>query len=189
MEYDPMPICLYYGGKIITDSKGYNYEGQRQQVIHVNLKIKYHALKKKIYTITGWSKSLYVLGINVRWQASRGGNVCFVLIPVTDDESLRSAIRNTQGGKIDWSLVELYIEKISKSVSDSSSANEAIGTNVSNIKATTQFEIYPDLEIPLQDSSPLANDNVQLDEDVGDQNHIVNLRMKERTVSKYRQQI
>lgn len=75
-------------------------------------------LKSKIYSITGWSESLYNLGINARWQGGRGGKFFFVLILITNDEALTSLIRNTQGGKIDWSLIELYVEKLSKGASD-----------------------------------------------------------------------
>jgi hypothetical protein len=38
----------------------------------------------------------------------------FVLIPITDDDFLRSLIQNAKGGKIEWSLTDLYVEKLSK---------------------------------------------------------------------------
>lgn len=80
---------------------GYNYEGQRAQVIHANSKINFGELNRRINLITGWLEVIYDFGINAQWQVGRGENICFVLIPISNDEFLRSVISNTQGGKID----------------------------------------------------------------------------------------
>ena len=113
MEYDPIVICVYYGGSIMQDNHGYKYTHEEPHVLHENPNISYNELKRKIYSITGWSERTCELGIKARWQAGRGGHVHFMLIPIIDDNSLKSLIINTQRGHIEWSLIELYIEALS----------------------------------------------------------------------------
>ena len=138
MDYDPIAILLYFGGSIIQDSNGANYTGCTPVGIHVNPRIKLVELKSRIYSITGWSERDYDIGITARWQAGRGGRLSFLLMSITDDDSLTSIIRNTQAGKIDWSVVELYLEKLSRNAGSSYNAHDDYNTEEPNFDYNTE---------------------------------------------------
>jgi Plant mobile domain len=114
MDSTLVPIFLYHGGSIVQGPSGYIYDGPRPSVIHTNPNITFDQLKSKIFSATGWPEEITKVDISARWQAARGGSTHFMLIPIVDNCSLKSVITNTLEGKIEWSVVELYLESSSK---------------------------------------------------------------------------
>ncbi|KAJ3689634.1 hypothetical protein LUZ61_018798 [Rhynchospora tenuis] len=114
MDSTIIPIFLYHGGSILEGPNGYTYDGPRPSVIHVNPNITFEQLKSKIFSTMGWSEEMTNVEISARWQAARGGNSHFMLIPIVDNPSLKSVVTNTLEGKIEWSVIELYLESSQK---------------------------------------------------------------------------
>jgi hypothetical protein len=86
MNYNSVALSVYHGGTIKQYCNGCNYEGRRSNVFHANPEIRFGDFKTNIYSLTGWSESIYDLGINARWQAGQGGRMYFVLISIIDDD-------------------------------------------------------------------------------------------------------
>ncbi|XP_031266290.1 uncharacterized protein LOC116124689 isoform X1 [Pistacia vera] len=152
MARENVTLMCYWNGRITNGAQGITYKGAVPKPTRVSYETTHNQLLEKMYEITGFHQQHIKMKIICRYPACQE----FILVPITDDESLDIVFDVAQ--KPGTNCLELYLEREPASID-------------SQVNITTQIHVdnqvimsdYYDNQIVVDWDKCNANPNTFLD--------------------------